>query len=86
MLNVHRGEMAYLLRTWTRGEGEKIEKRLESRHQPGRPRMPWTAARTTKMLKQCPLAIAQQPVYYAVAVSTAVRNSVTTTMSVKLRC
>ena len=33
---------------------------------PGRPRRPWTAARTTKMLRQCPLAI---------AVSTAVRNS-----------
>ena len=25
--------------------------------------MPWTAARTIQMLRQCPLAIAQQPVY-----------------------
>ena len=28
-----------------------------------------------KMLRQCPLGIAQQLVYYAIAVSTAVRNS-----------
>ena len=43
-----------------------------------------TAARTTKMLRQCPLAIAQQLVYYAIAVSTAVRGRVTRTMSVAL--
>ena len=36
------------------GRGTK-EWRLNRRHQPGRPRMPWTAARTTKMLRQCPL-------------------------------
>ena len=44
--------------------------------------MPWTAAKTTKMLRQCPLAIVQQLVYHAIAVPTAVRNRVTKTMSV----
>ena len=51
------------------------EWRLESKCQPGRPRMPWTAARTTKMLRQCPLTVVQQLVYYAITVSTAVWNS-----------
>ena len=37
-----------------------------------------------KVLRQCPLAIAQQLVHYAIAVSTAVRNRVTKTMSVAL--
>ena len=37
-----------------------------------------------KMLRQCPLATAQQLVYYAVAVSTAVRSRVIRTMSVAL--
>ena len=37
--------------------------------------MPWTAARTTEMLRQCPLAIAQQLLYCTTAVSTAVRRS-----------
>ena len=37
-----------------------------------------------RMLRRCPLAIAQQLVYYAVAVSTAVRNRVTKTMSIAL--
>ena len=40
----------------------------------GRLRMPWTAARTTEMLRQCPLATAQQLLYCATAVSTAVRS------------
>ena len=47
-----------------------------------RPRRPWTAARTMEVLRRCPLAIAQQLVYYAVAVSTAVLGRVTRTMSV----
>ena len=34
-----------------------------------------------KMLRQCPLGIAQQRVYHAVTVATAVRNRVTKTMS-----
>ena len=35
-------------------------------------RRPWTAARTMEVLRRCPLATAQQLVYYAVVVSTAV--------------
>ena len=37
-----------------------------------RPERPWTAARTTEVLRRCPLAIAQRLVHCAVAVSTAV--------------
>ena len=35
-----------------------------------------------EVLRRCPLAIAQQPVYYAIAVLTAVLGTVTRTMSV----
>ena len=49
--------------------------RLYCMHRPGRPRRPWTAARTVEVLRRCPLAIAQQLVHYAIAVSTAVRGS-----------
>ena len=35
-----------------------------------------------RMLRQCPVGIAQQLVYHAIAVPTAVRNRVTKTMSV----
>ena len=55
---------------------------LDRAHQPGRPRRPWTAARTMEVLRRCPLAIAQQLVYYAIAVSTAVLGRVTRTMFV----
>ena len=37
-----------------------------------RPERPWTAARTTRVLRRCPLAIAQRLVHCAIAVSTAV--------------
>ena len=37
-----------------------------------RPERPWTAARTMKVLRRCPLAIAQRLVHCAIAVSTAV--------------
>ena len=37
-----------------------------------RPERPWTAAITMEVLRRCPLTIAQQLVYYAIAVSTAV--------------
>ena len=47
-----------------------------------RPRMPWNAARTTKCYSSVRFAIAQQLVYHAVTVPTAVRNRVTKTMSV----
>ena len=49
------------------GEGGGSEDRV---HRPRRQRRPWTAARTMEVLKRCPLAIAQQLVYYAIAVST----------------
>ena len=49
-----------------------------------RPERPWTAARTTEMLRRCPLAIAQRLVHCAIAVSTAVLDRVTKTMSVAL--
>ena len=52
------------------GGGERVKAR--PCHRPGRPRRPWTAARTMEVLKWCPLAIALQLVYYAIAVSTAV--------------
>ena len=47
-----------------------------------RPERPWTAARTIKVLRWCPLAIAQQLVHCAIAVSTAVLDRVTKTMSI----
>ena len=37
-----------------------------------RPARPWTAARAMKVLRRCPLAIAQQLVHCPIAVSTAV--------------
>ena len=60
------------------------EWRLENKCQPGRPGMPWTTARATKILRQCLLTVVQQLVYYAIAVSTAVWNRVTKTMSIAL--
>ena len=49
-----------------------------------RPERPWTAARTMKVLRQCPLTIVQQSVHCAIAVSTAVVGRVTRTMSTAL--
>ena len=49
-----------------------------------RPERPWTAARTMEVLRRCPLAIAQRLVHCAIAVSTAVLDRVTKTMSVAL--
>ena len=49
-----------------------------------RPERPWTAARTMGVLRRCPLAIAQRLVHCAIAVSTAVLDRVTKTMSVAL--
>ena len=62
--------------------GGKERVKAQSQAPTRKTKMPWTAARTTKCLRQCPLGTAQQPVYYAVAVSTDVRNRVTKTMSV----
>ena len=47
-----------------------------------RPKRPWTVARTMEVLRRCPLAIAQRLVHRAIAVSTAVLDRVTKTMSV----
>ena len=50
-----------------------------------RPERPWTTARTMEVLRRCPLAIAQQLVHCTIAVSTAVLDRVTKTMSVALQ-
>ena len=47
-----------------------------------RPERPWTAAITMEVLRRCPLAIAQRLVHCAIALSTAVLDRVTKTMSV----
>ena len=47
-----------------------------------RPERPWTAARTMEVLRRCPLAIAQRLVHCAIALSTAVLDRVTKTVSV----
>ena len=47
-----------------------------------RPERPWTAARTMEVLRRCPLAIAQRLLHCAIALSTAVLDRVTKTMSV----
>ena len=49
-----------------------------------RPERPWTAARTMEVLRRCLLAIAQRLVHCAIALSTAVLDRVTKTMSVAL--
>ena len=49
-----------------------------------RPERPWTAARTMEVLRRCPLAIAQRLVHCTIAISSAVLDSVTKTMSVAL--
>ena len=41
----------------------------------------WTATRTIEVLRRCPLAIAQRLVHCAIAVSTAVLDRLTKTMS-----
>ena len=64
---------------WEGGEGVKGSTAETARKRPERP---WTAARTTEVLRRCPLAIAQRLVHCAIAVSTAVLDRVTKTMSV----
>ena len=46
------------------------------------PKTEETAATTIEVLRRCPLVIVWQLVYYAIFVSTAVRNRVTKTMSI----
>ena len=70
LLYVHRGELAERVKGSTAETARK------------RPERPWTAARTMEVLRRCPLAIAQRLVHCAIALSTAVLDRITTTMSV----
>ena len=65
------------------GRGRKSE-RLDRGNRPKKTERPWTAARTMVVLRRCPLAIAQRLVQCAIAVSTAVLDRVTKTVSVAL--
>ena len=77
-------EVRWLIRDGDRrGRGRK-SKGSTSDTARKRPERPWTAARTMEVLRPCPLAIAQRPVHCAVAVSTAVLDRVTKTMSFAL--
>ena len=64
---------------WEGGESVKGSTAETARKRPERPR---TAARTMEVLRRCPLAIAQRLVHRAIAISTAVLDRVTKTMSV----
>ena len=61
--------------------GERVEGSTAETAQK-RPERPWTAARTMEVLRRCPLTIAQRLVHCAIALSTAVLDRVTKTMSV----
>ena len=73
---------AGLLGTGTEWEGGERVKGSTAKTARKRPKRPWTAARTMEVLRRCPLAIAQRLVHCAIAVSTAVLDRVTKTMSV----
>ena len=66
----------YLLR-----DGNKWEKG-DRRVKPQRPRLPWTAARTTKCYGSVRPALHSKLLHHAIAVPTAMQNRVTRTMSV----
>ena len=71
-----------LLGTGTEWEGDGRVKGSTAETVRKRPERPWTAARTMEVVRRCPLAIAQRLVHCAIAVSTAVLDRVTKTMSV----
>ena len=71
-----------LLGTGTEWEGGERVKGSTAETARKRPERPWTAAKTMEVLRRCPLAIAQRLVHCAIAVSTAVLDRVTKTMSV----
>ena len=54
------------------GGGGTKEWRLDREYRPKKTERPWTAVKTTEVLRRCPLAIAQRLVHCAIAVSTAV--------------
>ena len=69
---------------WPIRDGDRVGRGWESEGstaETARERL-WTAARTKEVLRRCPLAIAQWLVHCAIAVSTAVLDRVTKTMSV----
>ena len=72
---------------WPIRDGDRVGRGRESEGSTAetarkRPERPWTAARTMEVLTRCPLTIAQRLVHCAIAVSTAVLDRVTKTMSV----
>ena len=72
---------------WPIRDGDRVGKRARvigstAETARKRPERPWTAARTMEVLRRCPLAIAQRLVHCAIALSTAVLDRVTKTMSV----
>ena len=74
---------------WPIRDGDRVGRGRESEGSTAetvrkRPERPWTATRTMEVLRRCPLAIAQRLVHCAIAVSTAVLDRVTKTMSVAL--
>ena len=74
---------------WPIRDGDRVGRGRESEGSTAeavrkRPERPWTAARTMEVLRRCPLAIAQRLVHCAIALSTAVLDRVTKTMSVAL--
>ena len=74
---------------WPIRDGDKVGRGRESEGSTTetvrkRPERPWTAARTMEVLRRCPLAVAQPLVHCTIAVSTAVLDRVTKTMSVAL--
>ena len=71
-----------LLGMGTEWEGGERVKGSTAETTPKRPERPWTAARTMEVLRRCPLAIAQRLVHCAIALSTAVLDRVTKTMSI----
>ena len=71
-----------LLGTGTEWEGGERVKGSTAETARKRPERPWTAARTMEVLRRCPLTIAQRLVHRAIALSTAVLDSVTKTISV----
>ena len=71
-----------LLGTGTEWEGGERVKGSTAETARKRPERPWTAARTMEVLRRCPLAIAQRLVHCAIALSTAVLDRITKTVSV----
>ena len=72
LLYVHRSKVAYQGRGRGGGGGGRESEGSTAGTARKRPERPWTAARTTEVLRWCPLAIAHLLVHCTIAVSTAV--------------